>query len=310
MSTTVKKNKEKILVVGGSGFIGFATVQSLLHAGFSVRVLDSFIHSNFPSDVQTYNGTTTNHDLVTQALNNCDRVIFLGGNNSPGIGIPSIEKEIRDELLPVIQFAETCAVNGCKQFIFASSGGTIYGPSSTEKILESQEKSPISTYGVSKLTTELYLSIIKRTTGMDTLSLRLSNPYGPGQLIKRNQGFIAAAMSAIFNDEVLNIWGDGSIVRDYIYIDDIAEAFTLACLQNPFTDSINIASSTGLSLLEVCNAINTATGDTLKINFEPARKVDISRNVLDIKRAKDKLAWSPKTTMKEGLERTIKWWKK
>jgi UDP-glucose 4-epimerase len=304
------EKKENILIVGGSGFIGFATIHALIAAGFNIRVLDPFLHKDLPAEVQAYQGTTENLSLVAQALSNCNRVIFLGGNSAPAAGIPTVECEIANELLPVIHFAEICATAGCQQFIFASSGGTVYGSSALEQIPETHQCSPISSYGVSKLSIELYLAVLSRNTKMDTLSLRLSNPYGPEQIVKRNQGFVAAAMSAVFNDDILSIWGDGSVTRDYIYIDDVAEAFVAACIHEPITDTINIGSGIGVSLLELCKAINNSTNKLLSLKFEPARTVDIPRNVLSTQYAKNTLKWTSKIKLEEGLQLTAEWWGK
>lgn len=304
----MKNNQETILVVGASGFIGFSVCKLLIANGFIVHALDPFIRDDFPKEIKVYQGTTADANLVTRALTNCNRVIFLGGNSAPGAGVPTIASEITNELLPVIQFAEACANSGCKQFIFASSGGAVYGPSKARQIKEGHYCTPISSYGASKLSIESYLTVLARNTEMKTLSLRLSNPYGPGQVVKRNQGFVAAAMSAAFNQRPLPIWGDGSVTRDYLFIDDAAEAFVLSCKSKAMTDTINIGSGIGVSLLELCDVINAVTGKTLSIHFESARTVDISRNVVSTDLAKKKLNWSPKTSLQDGLYTTSQWW--
>lgn len=304
----MNKKQETILVVGASGFIGYPVCKALVSAGFDVRALDPFIRNDLPKQIEVYQGATTDLHLVTRALTNCCRVIFLGGNSAPGAVIPTITNEIERELLPVIQFAESAANAGCKQFIFASSGGTVYGYSTEKLISENHYCSPISTYGASKLAIESYLKVLSRSSNMKTLSLRLSNPYGPGQVVKRNQGFIAAAMSAAFKQHPLSIWGDGSAIRDYLFIDDVADAFAASCQIESLTDTINIGSGIGFSLLDICKAIEKITKKNIDIKFEPARKVDIPSNVIDIQSANKKLNWSPSITLEKGLLRTSNWW--
>ncbi|MCP5091730.1 MAG: NAD-dependent epimerase/dehydratase family protein [Gammaproteobacteria bacterium] len=299
---------ETILVVGASGFIGAAVTRALVAAGFAVRALDPFQRDDLPDGITWFQGTTGDGDLVTRAITGCDRVVFLGGNSAPDAGIPTVAREITGEVLPVIDFAEACATAGCAQFIFASSAGTVYGPSAAQQIAEDHPLAPIAPYGASKVSTEVYLRILARKYPMKSLILRLSNPYGPGQVVKRNQGFVAAAMAAAVEGRTLPIWGDGSVTRDYIYIDDVARAFAAACASEPMSDTINIGSGLGVTLLELRAAIEVATDRELAVNFEPARTVDIPRNVIDRTRAAARLGWQPEIDLSDGLRQTARWW--
>ena len=208
-----------------------------------------------------------------------------------------------------MKLCEYAGCNNISKIIFSSSGGTIYGESSSEINYESNLERPINFYGYTKLLNEQALRLLSLKYSFQSISLRISNPYGPGQLSKSGQGFVAAAMSSLFSFKPLRIWGDGLTVRDFIYIDDVASAFISSVKYDGTNLIANISSSVGYSLLDICEAINKISSRELDIVFEPSRVFDVSKNVLSNIVAQNFLDWTPKVGMDLGLAETYSWWR-
>ena len=204
--------------------------------------------------------------------------------------------------------AEACADVGVKRFVFTSSGGTVYGPVRTHPRPETESNTPLNAYGVTKLATEHFLRLLSASSTISTSVLRVSNPYGPGQLARRGQGFVAATMNAAHTGTPLEIWGDGSVVRDFIYVGDVADAFAAACRSVNAFDLVNISFGAGASLKDICNGVEAATGRKLNIQYTGGRPADVPTSVLDNSRARDVLNWRPQVSLEDGLKRTAAWW--
>lgn len=298
----------RILVVGGTGFIGQHVIRALLSADFEVVVLDISPPTPEFSHLSWFVGDLADSALMTKAVTGCEQVIFLANTSLPGLSNNDLSSEVESHVHQTIKAAEICCDKGVKRFIFASSGGTVYGFDSETPLHEGMPTCPRNAYGVSKLAIEHYLRIIAMMTDMTTVSLRISNPYGEGQFGHSNQGFIAACMSHALSKKTMSIWGDGSVERDFIHVSDVANAFLATCKAGVLPNIINIGSGTSKSLLEVLKFSEDAVGCQIKVQFEPNRIIDVQRNFLDIKRARTKLGWSPTVDMREGLTRTAAWW--
>ena len=142
-------------------------------------------------------------------------------------------------------------------------------------------------------------------TGMQALSLRVANPYGPGQVVKGSQGFVVAAIRAIRSKAKLEIWGDGSVTRDFIYVDDVANAFVSAISNDITADALKVGSGTGASLREIIDILRELSGAPLEIDYKSARSVDAPRVVLDIAKTERLLGWRPLSNLRQGLGATL-----
>ncbi|PSS59509.1 hypothetical protein C6558_37900 [Ensifer sp. NM-2] len=296
-----------ILVAGGRGFIGSHVVRQLLSRGANVCVLDVAPANQFHSRLKWIQSSFDNEQVVQEALSDCDSVVYLVASSLPATQATP-EDEIVGQVLTPVKFAERCATSGVKRFIFASSGGTVYGDGGTPPYTEHSSCQPRNLYGVSKLACEHYLRIIGLTTSMTTCSLRISNPYGEGQVARQGQGFVAAAIEKAIRDEPMIIWGDGSAVRDFVYVEDVAKAAVLACFSDSRAPTINVGSGRGVALSEVLDAVSEVHGKPLSLVFEPNRNVDVAVNVLDIALASSELGWQPGVSLREGVEMTYRWW--
>jgi UDP-glucose 4-epimerase len=191
------------------------------------------------------------------------------------------------------------------RFVFASSGGTIYGKLETAVASESHPTRPICAYGVSKLAIENYLSLYSSVWGLDAVSLRVSNAYGPGQDTTRNFGAVATFSTRAAAGEPIIIYGDGSTVRDYVYISDLVNAFIRAGEIRGGPPILNIGSGVGRSLNEVVQTIIAALGRPVAVHHMPKRSFDIPVSVLEIGIAKRVLSWCPKVDFNNGVCATL-----
>lgn len=307
-SRALPMNKQKVLVVGGGGFIGRHVIARLLAADAEVSILDKSVPDEMLSRLNCSIGSVSDSTLVAASVAGHDSVIYLAANSLPGSGFAGLSSEIHDHVEVAVRAAEISAAAGVKRFVFAGSGGTAYGYGGEIALREDMPTAPINAYGVSKLAIEHYLRLISRSRGMATTTLRISNPYGEGQNARRGQGVIAAAMEHALKGKTMQIWGDGSVARDFIHVADVAEAFAAACsVPNP-PDLVNIGSGEATSLLTIIRKVEKATESTISVEFEPSRSVDVQVNKLDISLANETLGWSPNVSLPEGLARTARWW--
>ena len=299
---------QRVLVVGGGGFIGQHIVARLRAARAEVIVMDVFSRREGPDDLEWIVGSAADQALLASAVAGCQTVIFLANSSLPGSANSDLAAEGNAHVGVTVKAAEICEEQGVTRFIFASSGGTVYGHDSDVPLQEDAPTAPRNAYGVSKLSIEHYLRLRGQLRRLDTLSLRISNPYGEGQRAHRAQGFIAAAMQHGMTGETMSIWGDGSVERDFVYVGDVADAFVRACAYPGGQSEINIGAGRSTSLLDILGAVETALARKIPVRFEANRAIDVKKNVLDIGRARTALDWQPQTELGTGLARTAAWW--
>lgn len=302
----------RILVIGGGGFIGRHILAALRRAGASVAVMDIAPAPAGYEAVDWINGSILDSSLVASAAAGSDGVVFLANSSLPGSSQADLAVEVQAHVGATIKVAEICDTLQVAQFLFASSGGTVYGhdPGPDIALHEEMATRPLNAYGVSKLSIEHYLRILGGLRRMRTLSLRLSNPYGQGQRALRAQGFVAAAMQHGVEDRELTIWGDGTVERDFIHVSDVAAAFVAGLAYRGPAQVMNIGSGQAVSVRDMAARVGAALGRPLRLRFEPGRPIDVRRNVLDIGRARQELGWAPRTGLEEGLAKTADWWLK
>lgn len=298
----------RVLVVGGNGFIGRHIVQQVHAAGAEVGIFDMAAAGQPDDDIEQIVGSVADTTLLASSVAAFDTVIFLANSSLPGSANTDLASEVAAHVEVSIKAAEICNAQGVRRFVFASSGGTVYGFDSETPLSEDMKTLPRNAYGVSKLAIEHYLRILATMRELRTVSLRISNPYGEGQRALRNQGFIAAAMQHAITGKPMQIWGDGTVERDFIHVADVASAFVAACTAEDPPEICNIGSGRALSLIEVLGMVERALGREVPRVFKPGRAIDVKRNVLDISRAGATLDWQPQIDMDTGLKRTAAWW--
>jgi UDP-glucose 4-epimerase len=297
------------LVVGGGGFIGTHLVERLSGDGYSVRVYDRSPNRfrSAPSGVEYVEGDLGNHGLIREAVEGMEVVFHLVSTTLPKTSNDDPIYDVRSNLVDTIQLLEACVEAGVRKVVFSSSGGTVYGPPETVPIPEDHPTNPISSYGIVKLTIEKYLGLFHHLYGLDYTALRISNPYGPYQDPAGQQGAISVFLNRIRTGQPITIWGDGNVVRDYLYVSDLVDALELAAEVETSSKVFNIGHGHGASLNELLEMIAAVVGEWAVVEYLPGRPLDVPVSVLDIGRAESELGWSPRTELAEGIARTWGW---
>jgi UDP-glucose 4-epimerase len=296
-----------ILVLGGCGFIGSRVVDELCKNGNAVTVFDK-VEPKYANDAARYicgydDGNWNSASALAAALRGQDVVMHLIGNPARANG--DISSDIIANIAPSVRLFEMCAQAGVKQVMFASSGGAVYGEVRNLPIWENRPPCPVSVNGASKLAIENYLRIICKQGGMKYTILRIANPYGERQDPLSGVGAVASFAYKLLNNRPVTIFGDGSIIRDYVYVGDVARAFRLALdKQGVF----NIGTGLGLTLTELVYSISGRLGIAVPaIEYLPARYFDVRANTLDNRLAYYELGWQPETNLAHGIEKTVGW---
>ena len=298
-----------MLVVGAGGFIGRALCRALAPS-MPVVGMDLTPAPEGLGHLDWITGSFADDTLLASAADGCDAVVFLANASLPASSQADLASEAQAHVAGTLRVAETCARLGVGRFLFASSGGTVYGSDAPAGGLpEDAPTRPRNGYGVSKLAIEHYIRLMHDMGRMRTLSLRLSNPYGEGQRALRGQGIVAAAMEHALEGRVLPIWGDGSVSRDFVYVGDVAEAFRAGLAHDGPSTAINVGSGRETTLNEIVDRVRAATGRRLPVEYLADRRIDVRRNALDVSRAAAELGWRPTTDLDEGLRRTAAWWR-
>jgi len=300
----------KTLVIGGNGFIGSHLVDALLEAGHEVVVLDiqDRRYGATPACVHFIRGDLNQVYLLREALIGVEVVFHLAWATIHETSNQDPAADVRLNLIPSLQLFDACRQMGVRKVLFASSGGTVYGPAQQLPILESHPKEPRSGYGITKLAVEKYLQMYHHLHGLDYAILRPSVPYGPRQNPLGRQGAVAVFLYRVARGLPITIWGDGSVTRDFFYISDLTDAFLAAAAQNLGRDRVfNIGGAEEISLLQLVAAVETTVGRKAQVEHLPARKFDAPRLALDTTLARKVLGWQPRVGLAEGLRRTWEW---
>ncbi len=306
----------KCLVLGGRGFIGSHLVDALLARDHFVRCFDRprveplgdahISRSNF----ELYEGDMVSEADVSEALVSCDVCFHLVSTTLPKSSNADPVFDVESNVLGTVRLLTHAVRSGLKKVIFVSSGGTVYGVPKQLPIPETHPTDPVCSYGISKLAIEKYLGLFKQLHGLDYTVLRLANPYGELQRVHASQGAVAVFLGKVLRGEPVEIWGDGSVVRDYIHISDVIDALLAALERTGEEHVFNIGAGRGHSLNEVLDVIERVTGRVTDRRYLPGRAFDVPISVLSIERAQRVLNWSPKMSFEHGLARFTEWLQK
>jgi UDP-glucose 4-epimerase len=297
------------VVLGGGGFIGTHLCRALKSHGVRVRGFGrSRTNLDALDGIPWTNGEFTDRAALARVVEGCDVVFHLVGGSTPDSSNKDPLGDLLSSTVPTLQLLEICRTSMVRKVLFVSSGGTVYGIPNVIPIPESAPTDPISAYGVSKLAVEKYLALYHHLHGSDFSVLRVANPFGPYQQPDRRQGLVAAFMHRIALGQPVEIWGDGKIVRDFIYIDDVIEALLAAVTYNGPHHVFNVGAGVGRSVLDVVNDIAQVLKrpDTVRI-YKPGRASDVPVNILDIALIGREFGWSPRTKWTQGLRQTAEW---
>ena len=298
------------LVLGGAGFIGSNLIRYMLSQQEQLKIV---VVEKPKADVSRIKDLDVEivycdleqvsaiEDLIVQY--HCKQVIHLISTMTPCSTYSEYLKELNCIIRPTIELLGVCSMHNVR-FVFFSSGGAIYGNNyKGEPFVETNELLPISYYGLSKKVLETSIRFEHRVNGLEYLILRPSNPYGIGQSLYGKQGFIGVAIGKVLSKTPITIYGDGSSIRDYIYIDDLARVgYNLITSKDAKNEAINIGSGVGTSLNAIVGYIEDVVGKFVEVNYEEARKSDVGNVVLDVTRM-TQLSLFPMTPLRDGISK-------
>lgn len=304
----------RYLILGGGGFIGSHLCDSLLLSGHSVRVferpnLSRYREFNDTELIEWVDGDFTNKMDLACAVQDCDVIYHLVSTTLPKTSNDNSVFDVTSNVVGTLNLLEVAKQAKVSKVVFVSSGGTVYGIPRQIPISEADPTEPVVSYGISKLAIEKYLHLYHVLHGMEYCILRIANLYGERQKVNTAQGAVAVFLYRALRRQPIEIWGDGSVIRDYIYIGDAVSALLKAGEYEGEPRLFNIGSGEGKSLNQVLETIENLIGRSVDRRYLPGRSFDIPANVLNITRARELLDWEPQTTFIEGIHRTLSWFK-
>ena len=305
------------VVTGGGGFIGSHIVEELLRRGETVRVVDNF-STGKRKNLATFQPTPEIIEAdISEARNLAG--IFRGADYViHQAAIPSVPKSILDPLKShranvdgTLNVLNACRESGVKRVVYASSS-SLYGDSRTLPKHEEMMPNPLSPYGAQKLFGEIYCKVFTKSYGLETVSLRYFNVFGPRQdSTSQYSGVLALFIPAVLQNRRPTIYGDGLQSRDFTYVQNVVEANLLAC-QAPGVsgEAFNVACGDRITLNSMLEQVNSITGKDIAPIYAEPRSGDIKHSQADISKARKLLNYEPKVSFAEGLGRTIEWYRK
>ena len=296
------------LILGGSGFIGRHVGLALARRGHRVRLAGRAPIS--PIDERlTEHLTYERLDLCTadwdRVLEGVDVVHHYAWSSIPETANNDPLSDLQTNVRSTLLLLESMRRRGTGRLVFTSSGGTIYGRVKSLPVVEEHPLEPISLYGAAKVAVEQYLGVYRYAHGIDCRIARLSNPFGIGQSVERNQGAVTIFMHRALHDEPIRIYGDGEIVRDYIHISDAVTGLLAVSSAQLGPDApfvYNLASGCGTSLNGIVAALVSCLDREIAVEYLPGRQYDVPISVLNVSRARRELNWSPQLSFSDGLQ--------
>lgn len=300
--------KEKVLVVGGNGFIGSHLVDALLDDNYQVSVYDlskDKIRGEL-DDVTYYYGSIEEMALLERAVEPQEIIIHLVSTTVPGSSNKNMAFDIRTNLIASVNLLQIMKNLGKERIIYLSSGGTVYGNTETYPIPESHILEPISSYGIVKLAVEKYLLMFQELYGLKPLIFRPANIYGPRQNIDKPQGVTGHFIKNILLGKEISVWGDGEVRKDYLYVNDLVTAI-IKGIESRKQGIFNIGSGSDDSINDIIDILKEFVD--FEIDYQEARQFDVKKVSLDITAIKKELDWQPKVSLKEGVKAQYDWMK-
>ena len=302
----------KILVTGGAGFIGSHLVDRLVLEGHDVVIVDNLSTGKrknlnraarfYKMDIQS-NGIERVFRKERPSL-----IVHLAAQMDVRRSVADPIFDAQANILGTINLMEQAVKHGVRKVIFASSGGAVYGEQEVFPASESHPTRPLSPYGISKLTAEHYLYYYHSVSGIQYVSLRYSNVYGPRQDPEGEAGVVAIFTRKMLAGEQPVINGNGRQTRDFLFVEDVVEG-NLAAMGKDVYGVLNVGTGTETSINELFRTLRDLTGSSCKELHGPAKKGEQARSVIDATRLRQELGWDARTSFREGLARTVEYFK-
>jgi UDP-glucose 4-epimerase len=310
----------RIVVTGGAGFIGSNLVDTLLDEGHAVTVVDNLSTGKFDNLMGVKDAAKENRfsflhtDIRDDALvaafkgKEQDAVIHLAAQPDVRVSVKNPVMDADVNVLGTINVLQLAAESGVKRFVNTSSGGCVYGEPEAIPVSEESPRRPDSPYGVSKLVAEEYIRYYERTHGIACCTLALANVYGPRQNAFGEAGVVAIFIGKILAGEDCTIFGDGEQTRDFVFVEDVVEAYR-AALRKGDGEFFNIGTGMQTSVNKLYRGIADIMDWEPAAGYAPARGGELDHIALDAAKAGKVLGWKPRTTLQDGLSRTVDWYR-
>jgi len=310
-----KINTMKILVTGGAGFIGSHLVDALIakkHRVFVIDNLSTGFRKNINPKAKFYKADLTNYKLINKIIKKeRPEVVF---HQAAQMDVrKSVENPLFDtenNILASINLIKTSHENKIKKFIFASTGGAIYGDTKNRPTSEKESEWPLSPYGIAKLAIDKFLNYYHEVHGLNFTSLRYANVYGPRQNPHGEAGVVAIFLKKMLRGEQPTINGNGKQTRDYVYVDDIVNANLLALKNFKKSGIYNVGTGKEINVNELFWEINKHFQNKFKEFHGPAKIGEQKTSCLSYAKIKKEFGWQPKVNFEEGIKKTYGWFKK
>ena len=302
----------KIAIFGGGGFIGSAISDRLLKDGHELHIFERPRVAPYRQFLDCERVTWLTGDFmslhdVSEAIAGVDVVLHLISTTLPKSSNDDPIYDVQTNLIGTLQLLNAMVEKKINKIVFISSGGTVYGTPVYLPIDENHPTEPLVSYGVTKLSIEKYLLMFQRQHGIKACILRVANPFGVRQRVETAQGVVGVFLSKALQNKSIEIWGDGSVIRDYIYISDVAEAFVSAVSYNGPKSIFNICSGVGTSLNQLINLLEKVLGREVVRRDMPSRGFDVPVSVLDNSMAQKELGWKPVVSLEDGIQKTAEY---
>lgn len=299
------------LILGGGGFIGSHVAKALFDQGYHVVVFDQPGTNRLEylenKGLEIAYGDFRSSSDLKKALQSIDTIYHFISTSVPQTSNEDIRRDIETNLIGTVNLLQLAVDFGVKKFLFASSGGTVYGTTKESPTPEDHPTNPISSYGIVKLAIEKYVSLFGKLYGLDYRILRMANAYGEGQASNGVQGLIPIAIWKAINNLPIEIWGDGTIIRDYIYISDIVDAFIKVSNYQGSERIFNIGTGIGISINTIMQSIDKLVDQPINVIYNEHRQYDVDVNVLNNDLARKELNWTPVVDIKTGLKKVYEY---
>ena len=300
----------RVLVLGGSGFLGSHIVDKFLAEKHDVVVYDLYPERfrRSPHGITFVTGDFGNVGALDELISTgFDAVIHCVSTTTPKSSNESPEFDIQSNVIGTLYLLDICVKHKVGKLVFMSSGGTVYGDiGNVGMVSEDHAVRPMCSYGVSKLTIEHYLDVYKHLRGLDYVALRLSNPYGERQSPLRALGALTVFLHRTLKRQSVEVWGDGAVTRDFIYVGDVANAVYLATTHK-ISGIFNVGTGVGLSLREILHEISNVVEREPSVDWLPPRPFDVPRIVLDATKLRKAIGWNCHTSFSDGIRITADW---
>lgn len=300
----------KALITGGAGFIGSHLADALVAQGHEVHVVDNLssgFRRNVPAKAHLHeldiNDAATAELIRTGSF---DYILHLAAQINVRASVEDPRNDAQQNILGTLNLLEAARQGGVSKFIFASSGGTVYGEQHSFPAPETHSTHPLSPYGITKLSVEMYLYYYQQVYGMQTVALRYGNVYGPRQNPHGEAGVIAIFAERMLEGKQPVINGDGLQTRDYVFVADVVTA-NLAAMNYPGSGTFNVGTGIETDVVTLFDLVNAAYGSRYQRTHVPAKAGEQRRSVLDITLPGQQLRWAPAYTLEKGLPVTLEW---